>query len=72
MDKFQYLILAVKDNPNNPGQGVWTPSPSVSGAYPGVDLGRLLNVLGQQGWEATMAVDVGGGSRSEIILKKRL
>ena len=67
---FRYVMLAARESPNNRDQIMWTPFPAVPGAPPSLDLVSLLNALGQQGWEAMMAIDVGGGTRSEIILKK--
>lgn len=69
MGAFQYLILSGRDNPSNPGQVFWTPFPPVPGVAPNFDLGRMLNALGAKGWEVVTAVDAGGSSRSEIILK---
>lgn len=32
---------------------------------------KLLNTLGQKGWEAVSIGDLGGGTQGEILLKRR-
>jgi len=70
MDKFEYIVLTSREQPNGPV--LWTLNGPQGPQDVGPNLPQVLNQLGSQGWEVAALGDVVGGSRDEIILKRRV
>ncbi len=68
---FQYEILVPRSNPAVPSGYIWYLGSRMTPAPGSPDLIRVLNTLGQQGWEVVTIGNLGFDMASEILLKKQ-
>lgn len=68
--KFQYDILIGKEDPSSNGVN-WRLASNM-GNLLGVDLFKVLNLLGAQGWEVVSTGQIYFTPASEIILKRQV
>ena len=71
MKKFEYEILIGRSDSGVSAGVVWYRSSDLSVSL-GPNLPRILNDMGQHGWEVVGLGDVGFDSTSEIILKREV
>ena len=68
--KFQYDILIGKEDPSSHGVN-WRLASNMSNVL-GIDLLKILNALGTQGWEVASTGQIYFTPASEIILKRQV
>ncbi len=69
MKKFEYEILIGKSDNSVSAGVVWYRSSDLANSL-GPNLPKILNDMGQRGWEVVATGDIGFDSNSEIILKR--
>ncbi len=69
MKKFEYEILIGKSDGSVSAGVTWYRSSDLSTSL-GPNLPKILNDMGQQGWEIVATGDVGFDANTEIIMKR--
>ena len=70
MKRYEYEILIGRDAPNVAGGVLWYLSSDMRQVV-GDNVRMILNALGDDGWEAVAAADLGYDARTEILLRRR-
>jgi hypothetical protein len=70
MDKFEYAILTLVTDQQNPNKHYWAVTGNIVPSNPTLLI--IINQLGQLGWEAVAIGDLGASAQPEVLLKKRV